>query len=231
MSEMRSLFKCKDCFFRNLWPNEIDTSGSGNLCNNKNTTKYPKGTNIVIQGEEIKSMIYLKSGLVKLYRHHPDEQDQIIRIARPEHCIGLLSVFSEERYNYSVAAIENSEICFLDLEAIKQLVRTDGSFALSILSRISRTSDEIINVNLEIGKKNLRGRIAYILLYFSKDVYGSASFEIPVSRKEIAELIDMTVENVIRIISEFGKDKILKVKRSHIEILDADKLRKICDLG
>lgn len=186
---------------------------------------------VILEGDEIKEFIYLKSGLVKLYKHHSDDQDQIIQIARPNNLIGLLSVFSETHHNYSVTAIEDSEICFLDLISIKDLVRNNGSFALSILEKISRTADDIIKTNLEIGKKNLRGRIAYILLYFSKDVYESASFELPVSRKEIAELIDMTSENVIRIISEFAKDHILKVKKKKIEILDVQKLQRICDLG
>lgn len=231
MIEDRSCNKCKDCIFRSLLFEELDISEIENICKNKKTKKFTQNSDIVKEGDVIREFLYLKQGLVKLYKHHSADRDQIISIARPNNFIGLLSVFSESKYHYSVGAIEESEVCFIDLESIKELIKRNGSFALNILGKISKTADDIIKNNLEISKKNLRGKIAYILLYFSNNVYGSAKFHLPVSRREIAELIDMTTENVIRIISEFGKDKIINVKKKQIEIIDLPKLQKICDLG
>ena len=48
---------------------------------------------------------------------------------------------------------------------------------------------------------------------------------------EIAELIGMTTENVIRILSEFRKDKILKIFGKTIEIIDIGRLEKISEHG
>lgn len=231
MNELRTECKCDSCIFRNLLFEDVQIPELTNICKSKRVKKYLKGDCIIHEGEEIHEFIYLKVGLVKLFKQHPNEQDQIIRIARPSNFIGLLSVFSEKKYKYSVTAIENSEVCFIELSSIKELIKNNGDFALNVLGKISQTADDIIKTNLEISKKNLRGRIAYILLYFSKQVYNSESFELPVSRKEIAELIEMTAENVIRIISEFAKDNVIKVKKKKIEILDISKLQKICDLG
>jgi hypothetical protein len=69
---------------------------------------------------------------------------------------------------------------------------------------LSRTSENIISLSLEIRKRNLAGRIAFVLLYFSKELYHSRIFDLPVSRKEIADLISMSSANVIRTFSEFG---------------------------
>ena len=71
----------------------------------------------------------------------------------------------------------------------------------------------------------------YVLLYFAQDIYKNHAFELPVSRKEIAELIEMTTENVIRILSEFRKDGILKIYGKVIEITDIELLKKISELG
>jgi CRP/FNR family transcriptional regulator len=54
---------------------------------------------------------------------------------------------------------------------------------------------------------------------------------LPVSRKEIAELIGMTTENVIRILSEFRKEKIIKINGKEIEIVDFERLKMISDRG
>lgn len=231
MNELCSECKCESCIFKNLLFEDVQIPELTSICKKKRVKKYLKGDCIISEGDEIREFIYLKVGLVKLYKQHPNEQDQIIRIARPSNFIGLLSVFSETNYKYSVTAIENSEVCIIELSSIKELIIHNGNFALNVLRKISQTADDIIKTNLEISKKNLRGRIAYILLYFSKQVYNSEAFELPVSRKEIAQLIEMTTENVIRIISEFAKDNVLKVEKKKIEILDIVKLQKICDLG
>lgn len=231
MNEDRSCNKCQDCIFRNLLFEELNIPEIENICKKKKIRKFIQNSDIVREGDTIHEFLYLKQGLVKLYKQHSADRDQIISIAQPNNFIGLLSVFSETKYYYSVGAIEDSEVCFIDLDSIKDLIKSNGLFALNILGKISKTADDIIKNNLEISKKNLRGKIAYILLYFSTSVYGSDKFQLPVSRREIAELIDMTTENVIRIISEFGKDKIINVKKKQIEIIDVPKLQKICELG
>ena len=108
---------------------------------------------------------------------------------------------------------------------MKELVRENGNFALDLLERMSRTADNIIRNYNDINRKNLRGRIAYILLNFSDTIYLNDRFDLPVSRKEIAELIGMTTENVIRILSEFRKEGIIRINGKEIEITDKPKLQ------
>jgi CRP/FNR family transcriptional regulator len=77
----------------------------------------------------------------------------------------------------------------------------------------------------------LRGRIASILLDFADNIYKNDSFDLPLSRKEMAELIGMTVENVIRILSEFKKDGIINIDGKSIDIVDRQKLQLIANFG
>ncbi|HNV52008.1 MAG TPA: helix-turn-helix domain-containing protein, partial [Tenuifilaceae bacterium] len=70
-------------------------------------------------------------------------------------------------------------------------------------------------------------RVAFIICYFATEVYGTTKFNLPISRKEIAELIDMRVENVVRILSELQRDNIIRIEGTTIEILDPEKLKWI----
>jgi CRP-like cAMP-binding protein len=167
----------------------------------------------------------VKDGLVKLFAQEGQERPQIISLAKPFDFISLLTVFSEKFYHYSVTAIEDTTVCIINLEKMKELVRKNGNFALDLLERMSRTADNIIRNNNDINRKNLRGRIAYILLNFADIIYLNDRFELPVSRKEIAELIGMTTENVIRILSEFRKEGIIRINGKEIEIIDKSKLQ------
>lgn len=222
---------CELCVFRTLIFNNVSASEMGSMCENKQEAAYKKGQVIVNEGDEIKDFFYLKEGLVKIYKRIHNDRDQILSIAKSFDFVGMLTVFSDTHYHYSIAALEDSTVCYVKLDFIRNLIRKNGQFALDLLDKMSRTSDDIIKVKLDISKKNLRGRIAYILLFFSGKIYGNNIFDLPISRKEIAELIDMTTENVIRILSEFRKDKMISINGKTIEILNPEILRKICEVG
>ena len=184
-----------------------------------------------MEGDPIQDFKYLKSGLVKVYRESKPGQEQIIAITRPFEFVSNISIFSEERYKYSVSAIEESVICSIKLDYIRSLVVSHGNFALQLMTRLSQISDKIILQTLDIRNRNLAGRVAYILLYFTRDIYKSLIFELPVSRKEIADYISMSTANVIRTLSDFRKEGIIKLHGKTIEIVDVAKLEMISSKG
>jgi CRP/FNR family transcriptional regulator len=192
---------------------------------------YKKGEVICREGEEIERFLYLQRGLVKLLKTEKNDKEHIISIAKPLDFIGLLSIFSNKKHIYTITAIEDSVVCEVRLDIIKQLMKENGDFALDFIEKISKVADDVINTRLNINTKQLRGRIAYILLFFTEHIYGKNSYELPISRKEIAQLIDMSTENVIRILSEFRKDDIITIEGKNITIHDLERLKRIYELG
>lgn len=223
--------ECEKCDLKDLFYQNVEEDIIEMVCNTKVEFEFKKGDAIIQTGKPIESFTYLKSGLVKLFKPGEDDKGQIIMIAKPLDFVSLLSVFSDTNYNYSVTALEDSVTCNIKLEDIKRMIRTNGEFALSIMSKMSMVSDMIILESLNIRKKNIHGRVAYILLFFADQIYEANYFELPVSRREIAEFIGKTTENVIRTLSEFRKDRIIKIFGKSIEIVDKDKLQQISDFG
>ena len=222
---------CHNCQLKPLFYQKINEDEFQFLCDSRSETYYPKGSLICVEGEQIKEFMYLKTGLVKLHKRENEHRDQIIKIAKPLDFVNLLSIFSGDYYKYSVTALEDSTVCYMNLSVIKSLIMKNGAFALDILEKMNRITDDIIQTTFDISKKNLRGRIAYVLLYFSQSIYRNNSFELPLSHKKIAEFIEMTTENVIRIMSEFRKDGILKINGKIIEIADENRLIGIMEHG
>jgi len=102
---------------------------------------------------------------------------------------------------------------------------------MGLLTKISIINDKIISQTLDIRQKNLVGRVAYVLLYFTNDIYKSRVFDLPVSRKEIADYIGMSTANVIRTLSEFKREGIIRIFGKTIEIVDTSKLEVISKRG
>jgi CRP-like cAMP-binding protein len=222
---------CVDCEFRDVVFKFLDDSSIDEMCNHKEEQFFHKGEVINHEGEKINTFKYLKSGLVKLYRRTPAGEEQVITITRPFEFVSNMSIFSEERYQYSVSAVEDSVVCMVKLDFIKELFLKNGAFAMGLLTKISMINDKIISQTLDIRQKNLVGRVAYVLLYFTKEIYKSRVFDLPVSRKEIADYIGMSTANVIRTLSDFKKEGIIRVFGKTIEVVDLEKLEVISKRG
>ena len=204
--------RCDDCICKSYLFNYLTKQEVAWVNLNKKEIYIEKGEKIYYEGEKIKNLVYLKEGLVKLYKTGSGRTQQIISIATPRDFIGLLSVFSNPEYPYSLAALEDSSLCMIDLELIKKIILQNGKFALNLIEKMNRISNLVLANKVELGIKQLRGRIAHILLMFATQVYKSDIYELPVSRKEIGELIDMMTENVVRILSEIRKDKYIGIE-------------------
>jgi len=231
VAEKKKICVCENCEFRDVVFAYLDDSSIDELCNNKEEQSFRKGEVINHEGEKISNFKYLKSGLVKLYRRTSTGEEQVITITRPFEFVSNMSIFSEERYQYSVSALEDSVVCLVRLDFIKELFMKNGGFAMGLLSKISMINDKIISQTLDIRQKNLIGRVAFVLLYFTNDIYNSRVFDLPVSRKEIADYIGMSTANVIRTMSDFKKEGIIRVFGKTIEIVDLSKLEVISKRG
>lgn len=231
MKNNNIICQCEQCDLRDLFFGHVELEVMDQICAFRSEIDYEKGDIVVSEGQPIRHFMYLKEGLVKLFRTDELGKSQILTIGKPIDFVSLISLFSQSHYNYSVTALEFSTICSIEIDVIQKLAMQNAPFAVGIVKKMSKISDQIINDFLDIRKKHLRGRIAHVLIYFAEEFYQSKQFELPISRKEIAEYIGMTPENVIRTLSEFRKDKLIKINGKLIEILDSERLRMISDHG
>lgn len=222
---------CENCELKTAFFKSFRKEELGIFCDRKVEIPYKRGDMVFSEGDEIRYFSYLKSGLVKLFRTDPEGKDQIITIAGPFDFVSLLGVFSETHQTYSVSVLEDSVVCCIDVGQMKSIALENGLFIMNLMEKLGAISNKIILESLEIRKRNTHGKVAYILLKFSQTIYNSHVFDLPVSRREIAEYVGMTTENVIRALSEFRKEKLLRINGREIEILDAEALGRISNYG
>lgn len=222
---------CDVCIYRSFLFDDLNKEEFGILSLSRNEKRYKKGDLIVREGDSIKNFTYLKEGLLKVFKTIDNRKEQIVGITKPKDFIGLLSAFSKSTNLYSISALEDSEVCVIETEVVRKLVRSNGDFAITMLEKMSAINNHILSTRLSINLKNLRGRTAYIILLFAKEIYKDLKFDLPVSRKEIGELIEMRTENVIRILSELRNDGIISIEGKRIEIHDIKRLEQIAEFG
>ncbi|MCF6170033.1 MAG: Crp/Fnr family transcriptional regulator [Bacteroidales bacterium] len=231
MKTSNDIINCRSCIYRNLLYDKLNDKEYGQVNSARTEYIYQRGELIKQEGDKIKSFLYLRVGLVKLFKTDHFGKDHILSINKPGDFISLLSIFSNSTYKYSISALEETHVCEVALPVLKNLVASNGAFALKVLNRMSHISDTIIENSFRINQKQVKGRIAHILLFLADKIYHGHTFRMPITRREVGELISMTTENTIRTLSEFKKDGIISMDGKTISILDYGRLVKVSKSG
>jgi CRP-like cAMP-binding protein len=219
---------CEECslsqaFFHALLPESVES-----YCASKTEITYPPKVNVIKQGEVIKHFIYLQTGLVKLERlNKKTGVNQIISFNRPKDYITLMDIFGETHYSYSITTLEESTFCIFHLDQIQELIEENAKFGQRIIEITARETNKVINNLLLIIEKRFYGKVAYLLLYFADEIFHADQYELPISRKEMAEHLGLSIETIIRTLSEFRKDNMIKVYGKRIEIIDKEGLKRV----
>ena len=84
---------------------------------------------------------------------------------------------------------------------------------------------------LNLGLRQLNGKLANTLLYLNREEFKSIDIYSYINRKDLAELSGMSMESVVRILSEFNNEKIIELKAKKIEIKNLERLKIINKRG
>ncbi len=205
---------------------------SGIAYNNFNPVQgiYKKHETVCKQGSEVTHAIYLVSGSAKLFIEGLNHRNIIMYIMKPSSYIGLLSFFEAEKYCYSVTTLEESKICMIDLELVKQLYKENHSFFLRLNQAFARSTASILHKIITLNQKQVRGRLAENLLYLS-DLNGGSSFHMGLTRRELGEMCAISEENTVRVLKEFRNENIIHIDGRQVSIIDRKLLQKISEIG
>jgi CRP/FNR family transcriptional regulator, polysaccharide utilization system transcription regulator len=213
-------------FGNTLRENELN-----DVLNNSNVVNFNKKEIIFRQNTRTSHIMFIKSGLVKIFKEGRNGKYIILKVALKNDFLGLLSIYGGDTHHYSASAIQQSEICFVDINIFNKILNVNGDFAARIINRISNDGLFIFDRLMSQSHKQLPGRIADVILYFSQVIFRCEEFEFPFTRRELAELAGTTKESFIRTLAEFKHDKIIDLEGSKVKINSLKIVKTLSELG
>jgi CRP-like cAMP-binding protein len=222
---------CCDCVDMSCAVSLLNKSQYELLSSHSIESAIKKGEIIIRSDVLISNIVYLKSGYVKEFVVSSTRKTRIIQILKPHTYLGIHSLFGDKINHYSYAALEDLKICYIEINAFKQLVKENGNFAFQILSEVGKENLYNYYRFISNSHKKTDGRFADILLYLAEKIYESNKFALQLTRQELADLIGVSRENLTRVLSKFREDQIIDVTRDHIDLLNPEILRTISKNG
>lgn len=193
--------------------------------------KYKKGEVICKRGSFASHVMFLESGLAKVYIED-GVNSLVLKILSERNLLGLASVSDEiKTFEYSVMAYIDSEIRQIDIDIFKKLLKQNPVFSKEVIDILSANSIQIYGRFFCLTHKQSFGRLADILLCLSDRVFKKEEFELPLSRKELAELSGLSSETVIRMLKVFREEGLIDLNGKILKVLDHDRMKQISETG
>lgn len=234
MAKFSKSDNCKNCFDCNLRSpmlSLLSKSELEELNSSRFEVKFKTGETIFKQGTSATHLLILTSGLAKLYVEGVQDKQLIIRIIRPWEITGQASLYFDNRHHYSIAALDDTTACFIEIEAFKKVIRTNSVFAEEFIKRCTQKGIFSFEKMVSLSQKQMHGRIADGLLYLSNRIYESLDFSLHLSRQDVADLTGMSKDSAIRILKEFHNEGIIELDGRKLKILNLSQLERISETG
>lgn len=223
--------KCHNCLDKSCATEMLGNDELELITNSRYISEIKRKTNVLNSGSPTSHIIYLRSGLVKEYLVKPDNKEQILQIILPHSYLGLTSLFGDKINHYSYSALTDLKVCYIDIDVFTKMIKGNGNFAFEILTSVGRESLSNFHRFIAQSNKKTYGRIADMLIYFSKVVFSATKFQLPLSRREVADLVGTSRESTGRVLSKFNNEGIITISGKKIIIHDLKKLEKISKFG
>ncbi len=198
---------------------------------NCNLVEYHNRDVLFKQNTRTSHLMFIVSGLIRIFKEGRNNKILSLKTLTSGDFVSYYSVFGDSIYRYSASAIDEVKILIIDYASFVSVLQENGNMAMAMIKKISKDGIYLIDRMMSLSHKQLPGRIAEVLLYFSTEIYKKDEFDFPLTRLELAELAGTTKESFIRTINEFKHDKIIELEGRHVRIISMDIVKILSELG
>jgi CRP/FNR family transcriptional regulator len=185
---------------------------------------YAKGETVFRAGEPAEVVCIVKEGRIHLMRFLESGQASTTCVMTTGEPFCCLPALDRQPYPVDAIAAMDSVVVRCPTSAFHELLKSNPAFLQDSLCLFCDRLRQVEAKSCMIYD-SVERRLAQALLTLSKK-FGPT---IPMTKHELAELANTTVETTIRILSQFKKDGLIKSSRGSTTIADADRLKALAN--
>jgi CRP-like cAMP-binding protein len=194
---------------------------------------YKKGEIIFRERAYPSGIFYIMNGKVKKYKVDAEGREQIIYVANTGELLGYHAILSQDYYPDSAAVLEESTITFIPGQDFLNAISQSAELNRRLLKTLSHEFAVLANSLTMFAQKPVRERLAVQLIVLREkykiNFEEGMPVEINMGRDDLASLVGTAREHVVRILSEFKEEGIVKTRGRKIIVLDVKKMIQIAN--
>ncbi|HEX3096569.1 MAG TPA: helix-turn-helix domain-containing protein [Usitatibacter sp.] len=176
-------------------------------------------------GDPFHCLYAVRSGFFKSSATLSDGRDQVVGFHMAGEILGMSGI-DTQRHASDAVALEDSEVWVIPSARLEE-----PPMHREVYRAMSRELVRGQGMMLLLGTTCSAGRVAVFLLTLSERLVArglaARDFHLRMTRQEIGSYLGMSLETVSRIFSRFDGDRLIRVDRRHVRILDVEGLEAV----
>ncbi|MDE2377941.1 helix-turn-helix domain-containing protein [Bradyrhizobium sp.] len=192
-----------------------------------NEFTYRKGTEIYGEKEPAEYVYQVKVGAVRSYKLLSDGRRQIGAF----HLAGdIFGLENGNTHRFTAEAVVDTTVRLIRRQSLETVAESDAMVARNLLRMTTKNLQHAEDHMLLLGRKTSLERVAAFLLEMDKRMRATEVMALPMSRRDIADYLGLTLETVSRALSrlhELGIIGFLGNTQRQIVLLDRPQLTSL----
>lgn len=185
---------------------------------------HPSGAEIYHAGADARSLLTIRSGLVKLTQYLPDGTQRIVRLQGATDVLGLEALLTST-YQHTATAMQPTEVCRIPVETVRQLSERRPQLYHELMARWFRALSDADRTITELSTGTARARVARLLLILAERSDGTRCRLF--SREDLGAVLGLTTETASRAMAELKRQGFMTEPRANEFVLQVDELRAL----
>src|SRR5213075_2474800 len=177
---------------------ELGMASNSNPMVSLNEFTYKKGTEVYGEKEPAEYVYQVKSGAVRSYKLLSDGRRQIGAF----HLVGdIFGLENGGAHRFTAEAIVTTTVRLIKRQSLELVAESDAMVARNLLSMTTSNLQHAEDHMLLLGRKTSLERVAAFLIEMDKRLTAAGVMPLPMSRRDIADYLGLTLETVSRALS------------------------------
>ena len=185
---------------------------------------YHAGETLFSEGEPCSGLFILGRGTVKIVKTAATGRQIMLAVESAPSSVAEVPLFDGGTYPASVTAIEDTAAYLILKADFHGVCRRHPEVPLKVLAVVGKRLRQLVGLVEGVTFGSVRQRLAKVILEFGED-----AFVLPVTHEELAFRLGTVREVVSRNLSRFQAEKLIRVQRREIQILDRERLQAEAD--
>lgn len=205
---------------------KLNDSQKRTIADNAILKRLKQGYNVHSSAEECTGLIIVRSGELRVYMLSEDGREiTLYRLFENEVCVLSASCVIESiTFDVFIDAEEDSEIIIVNSGALNEIVSDNIYAECFMLKKATERFSEVMWVMQQILFFKADRRVAIFLI---DEMNKTKSAMLNITHDKIARYIGSAREVVSRILKYFEREKIVKIHRGGLEVIDKTALMKL----
>jgi CRP-like cAMP-binding protein len=206
--------------FRGLAPRELDQVAQA-----ARRRQMTRGASFFEQDDPATTLFILVQGRIKLLQFTPEGHQVVMHLVGPGEVFGMIAAtLGEARYPATAQAVEDCTALLWERQTMVDLMERYPRLALNALQFVAARVHEFQDRYRELATERVERRVARALLRLvsqagRREPEGGVLIDMPLSRRDLAEMTGTTLFTVSRLLSRWEQQNIVESSRERVRVL------------